>query len=159
MLLGKVEENVVARSQSTSEHVFSSKCIWEGADRASRVQLLGVVSYKTSPSDDFPNLYNRFSKYSRSHRNGDGMRTRLEDTICLQSVNTNLGVLSGAKDLSPVREAGRAGPYCAVRVLNGGQRGRLQPLRDVDLLEELARNLEVIDKGLAIGYSNNSSML
>ena len=144
------------RSRRSPDTPSALTVFWEGADRAARVQLLDVVSYKASPSNDLSNLRDSQCTPSRSRRDGTAS-THLEDAVRLQSVDTDLGVLATAEDLPPVPGVAGARPYCVVRVLDGGKGRRLQALCDVDLLEDLPEDSEVVRQRFTVGCTKNWS--
>ena len=74
--------------------------------------------------------------------------THLKDTVGLDSIDSKLSVLARPEDLLPVRRARCTRPYCAVRGLNGGERRRLQTLRDVDMLQLGRKYMISINKAI-----------
>ena len=78
---------------------------------------------------------------STQTQNESASTAHLVYSVRLDRVYAELGPLAVVHDVLPVRGIRRTGPDGAVRTGDGVHGGRgLQPLGDVDLLEELARH-------------------
>jgi hypothetical protein len=112
------------------------------------MRLLGVVAYETSSSDDLANL-GRMVSLCPQHI----ARTHLENTITFHCIHANLHPIPAANQVPQVRRVPDARPHDGVGIDEGSPVRRLEPLCDVDLLQQFTSDMEVVGEWCTVGYN------
>lgn len=93
----------------------------------------------------------------KKRENTRNKRSHLENRVRFHRIHRDAGPFTGSEQVAPILRVPCTTPEDRVCVRDGSEGSwRLQPLSNVDLLQQFTRDFGVVDEGLAVCYADQT---